>query len=239
MCRSIHRGPRLVALVLVVTTSSACEAAVDGLVPRPNDRRDDLVAEPVADDVELVIEAGEGELRARADHARLTSNGDVLRLEGQVRATATKQSPRAPDATGTGPRGATPSRSLDLRAERLVVDSRGRVATFEDRVELRTEGVTLACDRLIVRYDARGEAETLRASGNVRVTYPHGSAQAAVAELHVARRRLVLTGEPRLVRAGVSLVADRVEIDLGSGRATLARPRGTIALPAASGVVVP
>lgn len=190
-----------------------------------------VVAEPVAEDVELVVRGDRVELRAHAERARLARSGEVMRLEGAVRAQATE--------TGTGPRSGTSPRALDLRAERLVVDSRGRIATFEESVVLRTEGISLTCAMLVVRYDERGEAETLRASGGVSVTYAQGTARATVAELHVARRRLVLSGEPRLTRAGVSLSADRVEIDLASGRATLVRPRGTIALPAAGSVVRP
>lgn len=181
-------------------------------------------ADPVAEDVELAVEGPETALRARADRARIAERGQVLHLDGDVRARGIE--------TGQGPRAVRPGRSLDIRAEHLVVDSRGRVATFEQHVELHVEGLALSCARLIVRYDARGQAETLRASGGVRVTYEQGSATAALAELDVPRRRVVLTGEPRLTRAGVSLGADRVTIDLASGRASLSHPRGTIALPA-------
>ena len=122
--------------------------------------------------------------------------------------------------------------SFSVAAERLVVDSQGRVATFEQHVQVRSGNLVLACERLTVRYDEHGEAELLRASGGVDVRDEQGRAHAQIAELDLARRRLVLTGSPRLSRGGVDLLADRVEIELATGRASLVRPRGTFAIPA-------
>jgi lipopolysaccharide transport protein LptA len=80
----------------------------------------------------------------------------------------------------------------------MIYDSDRSMVTYEVDVVVSEAPRTLACDKLEVRLDADGKAESLFCTGNVHLDAPEEGRkiEADTGEYDVAREEVVFTGSP-------------------------------------------
>jgi lipopolysaccharide export system protein LptA len=135
----------------------------------------------------------------------------------------------APDA------GALLARPVELRADRLEVQSREQKATYVGHATAVRDGATLTCDRLEVQLDERREVKTITALGHVVVVDGDRRAEGEHATWDNATGVLVVTGQPTARQGHREVSGDVVTFTAGVDRVEIDKPRTRVA-PADGGV---
>jgi lipopolysaccharide export system protein LptA len=125
----------------------------------------------------------------------------------------------APDA------GALLARPVELRADRLEVDSRAQKATYLGHATAVRDGATLTCDRLEVQFDERRDVKTISARGHVVVVDGDRRAEGEHATWDNATGVLVVTGQPWVRQGPREVSGERVTFTSGVDRVEIERPR--------------
>jgi lipopolysaccharide export system protein LptA len=134
----------------------------------------------------------------------------------------------APDA------GALLARPVELRADRLEVQSRERRASYVGQATAVRDSATLTCDRLEVQLDERQGVQTITADGHVVVVDGDRTAEGSHATWDNASGVLVVTGQPSARQGARRVSGDRVTFTAGVDRVEIDRPR-TVVDPAEAG----
>ena len=117
---------------------------------------------------------------------------------------------------------ADPTAQVEVTADSLSVDQDSGRAVFAGNVKVGQGDLRLQAARVEVIYsEATGDIAQLLASGGVTFATATEAAEAASADYDLANGRLVLTGEVLLTQGASALSAERMEIDLNSGRAEM------------------
>lgn len=137
----------------------------------------------------------------------------------------------APDA------GVLLARPVELRADRLEVDSRARRATYLGRATAVRDGATLTCQRLEVQLDDRRDVQTITATGDVVLVDGDRRATGQAATWDNATGVLVVTGQPSARQGLREVTGQKVTLTTGVDRVEIEQPR-TRAESADGGVTV-
>jgi lipopolysaccharide transport protein LptA len=114
----------------------------------------------------------------------------------------------------------------EVTADTLRVDHKKRYARFEGHVRAVFDRLTLTCQKMSLHYDDSGQVKRLSAMGKVTVVQSDVRATADEVKLDSKSGRLVLTGNPVLVKGPHKLTGERIEVDLSSGRLEVQAARG-------------
>jgi lipopolysaccharide export system protein LptA len=116
------------------------------------------------------------------------------------------------------------SAPIDFSADRIEVREQQNEALFTGSVSVSQGTLDLTAASVRVLYSSAGtlSVNELVADGGVTVRTPAESARAQRAIYDVRRSLVTLLGDVRLVRGGDTLSGDRLVIDLGSGRSSIA-----------------
>jgi lipopolysaccharide export system protein LptA len=125
-------------------------------------------------------------------------------------------------------RGAPETDPLDLSADRLDLDVAARTAVASGHVRVKKGAVTVTCPRVDVRYDDGPNVTWARGSGGVVALVEGVRAEAPEVELDVAKQVLELRGGVRLARGGGWIAADRVSIEVATGKVSMSEVKGSI-----------
>lgn len=125
----------------------------------------------------------------------------------------------APDA------GLLLARPVELRADRLEVDSRAQRATYVGHATAVRDGATLTCQRLEVQLDDRRDVKTITASGDVVVVDGDRRATGEAATWDNATGVLVVTGQPTARQGLREVTGQKVTLTTGVDRVEIEQPR--------------
>lgn len=125
----------------------------------------------------------------------------------------------APDA------GALLARPVELRADRLEVQSREQKATYVGHATAVRDDATLTCDRLEVQLDEHRDVKTITADGHVVVVDGDRRAEGEHATWDNATGVLVVTGQPSARQGPREVMGERVTFTTGVDRVEIERPR--------------
>ena len=117
-----------------------------------------------------------------------------------------------------------PGAPVEVAAETLSIDRATGTAVFEGGVVVGQGPLRLEALRVEVEYAEDRRVASLRASGGVTLVSGEDAAEAERADYAVEAGEITLTGEVLLTQGGpggAALSADRLRVDLGSGRAVL------------------
>lgn len=100
-----------------------------------------------------------------------------------------------------------------IKSDSLSLDSKSRVFTYEDNVEVVRGELSITCDRVIGTYDENNELQKVVCEDNVVVTKgPALRASANRAVYTLSKKTIELTEAPELAREGNILFADKITI---------------------------
>ena len=125
-----------------------------------------------------------------------------------------------------------PEQPLDVQADKLTLDHAEGVARFTGHVSARQGAFELTCAEIKARYGEDGRLGDIVAEGGVTVTGEGMKAQAERATYDDKRGVLVLTGQPRLDRAGAWITGEIIRYWPRGGRVEIERARGQMKAPA-------
>lgn len=131
----------------------------------------------------------------------------------------------APDAA---PPAAPP---VEVRAQRLEVDSRSQRAVYTGQATATRGAVTLTCERIELAFDGRREVKTITADGQVVVVDGDRTARGDHAVWDNASGALVVTGSPSAVQGARTVEGERVTFTAGDERLEVERPHTRAPLP--------
>ena len=131
-------------------------------------------------------------------------------------------------ASGQGvPFGDGPDRDapVEVSAESLSIDRETGVAVFSGDVVVGQGPLRLAAQRVEVEYGENRRIVSLAATGGVTLSSGEDAAEAERATYAVDEGEIVMTGDVLLTQGegtgGASLAADRLRVELATGRAEL------------------
>ncbi|MFT5122760.1 MAG: lipopolysaccharide transport protein LptA [Kiritimatiellia bacterium] len=105
-----------------------------------------------------------------------------------------------------------------ITADRLLYDYKNAFAVFEDNVVVIDPGLKLTSDKLLVRFDEKGEVEFIEAKGQVYIQTEGLTARSEVATYDVKKATIVLQVNPVVQREGAMLTGDKVIYYRDEGR---------------------
>lgn len=126
-----------------------------------------------------------------------------------------------------------PDEPVEVTAERLSIERETGIAVFEGDVVVGQGPLRLAAERVEVEYGEGGRVARLTATGGVTLASGEDAAEAQEATYAVEAGEIVLSGEVVLTQGtggggapgggagGATLAADRLRVDLATGRAEL------------------
>jgi lipopolysaccharide transport protein LptA len=133
-------------------------------------------------------------------------------------------SPRAQ----AGPLAVVGGETLDVQADRLHVDIQGGTALLEGNVTARMGDLTVACPKIEIRYDEAPQVRWARGSGGVSAIVKGVSATATTLVVDIDDRKVLLSGNVKLMRGRGWVEADRASIDIMTQKVTLHEVKGSI-----------
>lgn len=93
------------------------------------------------------------------------------------------------------------SRPINIKADELKADNRGRVATFSGRVVARQDDLTIYSDRLVIHYgDGEDQVDRIEASGNVRILQQNRVGTGGHAIYESKEGKITLSINPKVVQ---------------------------------------
>lgn len=108
---------------------------------------------------------------------------------------------------------------LFIKSDTLSLDSKGRIFTYKNNVQVQRDDLLITADTVEGRYDDSNQIKTVLASGNVVITKGDGlKATSNRAVYFVPEARIELTEAPELYRGGNALAADKVTIFVNEDR---------------------
>lgn len=114
---------------------------------------------------------------------------------------------------------------VEVTAERLSIERETGLAVFEGAVVVGQGPLRLAAERVEVEYGEDGRVARLAATGGVTLASGEDAAEAQEATYAVEAGEIVLSGDVVLTQnaaaGGATLAADRLRVDLATGRAEL------------------
>lgn len=113
------------------------------------------------------------------------------------------------------------SAPVEVDASTLSVDQATGQAVFSGDVKVGQGNLRLAAQKIEVTYDKDGEITRLTASGGVTFATPSEEAESRNAVYDLTRGTLVLTGDVLVAQGATALSAERMEVNLTTGDATL------------------
>jgi len=117
---------------------------------------------------------------------------------------------------------ADPTEPVEISADSLQVDQDSGRAVFSGNVVVGQGDLRLAATRIEVIYQSEsGDISRLEASGGVTFVTATEEAEAAGAVYDLDGRNLVLTGDVLLTQGASAIAADRMDVDLDTGNATM------------------
>lgn len=117
---------------------------------------------------------------------------------------------------------ADPTEPVEISADSLSVDQDSGRAVFSGNVIVGQGELRLAATRIEVIYQAdSGDISRLEASGGVTFVTATEEAEAASAVYDLDGRSLTLTGDVLLTQGSSAIAADRMDVDLDTGNATM------------------
>lgn len=116
--------------------------------------------------------------------------------------------PGAPAQEPAAPVGAAEGELTVITSDRLTFDYEKHFAVFEQNVKVTDPDMQLESDKLTVKFDEEGKAETIKADGRVTIQQADKTAKSAVATYEVATGKIVLAGKPRVTRGRDVLEGD-------------------------------
>jgi lipopolysaccharide export system protein LptA len=142
----------------------------------------------------------------------------------------------AETSSSSGPRRASgaegpPAPSLQWQAKLAELDPGARVLVLSGDVTIRLPRVALEAQRVEARYERGADLRSL-SGGEVKLHLGDTQATAAAFQLDVRQQLLTLTGPVRLALGAGWTNAEQAEIDTRSGRITLHRVSGSLAIGA-------
>ncbi len=118
---------------------------------------------------------------------------------------------------------ADPDAPIEVSADALSVDQDTGRAVFEGNVVIGQGALRIAAARVLVVYnDESGDISQLEASGGVTFVTETEAAEAQSAVYDLDTGQLVLTGSVLLTQGATAISADRMDVNLESGRAQMA-----------------
>lgn len=137
----------------------------------------------------------------------------MLAIVGSVWAAAAPRVPAQEEAAAPkarpAPSGAGAADQLTvITSDRLTFDYEKHFAVFERNVMVTDPDMQLASDKLTVRFDEDGKAQTIKAEGRVTITQADKTSQSGVATYDVATGKIVLADKPRVTRGRDVLEGD-------------------------------
>jgi len=117
---------------------------------------------------------------------------------------------------------ADPSAPVEISADALSVDQDTGKAVFDGNVVVGQGDLRLSAGRVEIVYgDSTGQIDSLSATGGVTFVTASEAAEAQSAVYNIAGGTLVLTGNVLLTQGASAISADRMEVNLSSGNASL------------------
>lgn len=117
---------------------------------------------------------------------------------------------------------ADPTEPVEISADSLQVDQDSGRAIFAGNVVVGQGDLRLAAARIEVIYQSEsGDISRLEASGGVTFVTATEQAEAAGAVYDLDGRSLALTGDVLLTQGNSAISADRMDVDLDTGNATM------------------
>ena len=117
---------------------------------------------------------------------------------------------------------ADPTEPVEISADSLQVDQDSGRAIFAGNVVVGQGDLRLAAARIEVIYQSdTGDISRLEASGGVTFVTATEEAESAGAVYDLDGRSLALTGDVLLTQGNSAIAADRMDVDLDTGNATM------------------
>ena len=120
---------------------------------------------------------------------------------------------------------AEPDAPVEVTSDSLTIDRDTGSAVFEGGVVVGQGPLRLAAERVEVRYGEGRRVAGLSAEGGVTLASGEDAAEAERATYDVEAGEIVMTGDVLLTQGeaagGAALSADRLRVDLATGRAEL------------------
>ena len=117
---------------------------------------------------------------------------------------------------------ADPTEPVEISADSLQVDQDSGRAIFAGNVVVGQGDLRLAAARIEVIYQSdTGDISRLEASGGVTFVTATEEAESAGAVYDLDGRSLALTGDVLLTQGNSAIAADRMDLDLDTGNATM------------------
>jgi lipopolysaccharide transport protein LptA len=96
--------------------------------------------------------------------------------------------------------GASPADVTVITAEKLTFDYKKHYALFENNVLVTDPEMQLAADQMMVLFDEKGKAKSVKAEGRVTLRQTDKTAQAGLATYDFESGKIVLAIKPRVTR---------------------------------------
>lgn len=138
--------------------------------------------------------------------------------------------------SGRGLEAATPSKSsaeqpINVSSDRFVADLNGKTGTFVGNVVVTQGDIKMRANQVRIT-SVNGKADKVTATGNVVVDSPaSGTATGDVGVYSVGPRTVLMSGNVVLKRAKDVMRGAQLTVNLATGQAALAGPRGTPGAP--------
>ena len=97
-----------------------------------------------------------------------------------------------------------------ITSEKLTFDYKKQYALFENNVLVTDPEMQLAADRLTVIFDAKGQAQSIKAEGRVTIKQTDKTAQAGLATYDFETGKIVLAIKPRVTRGRDTLEGELI-----------------------------
>lgn len=118
-----------------------------------------------------------------------------------------------------GGKSSSGSAPLYIKSDTLSLDSKGRVFTYRNNVQVQRDDLLITADTVEGRYDDSNQIQNVLATGNVVITKGDGlKATSNRAIYFVPQAKIELTEAPELYRGGNALAADKVTIFVNEDR---------------------
>lgn len=102
------------------------------------------------------------------------------------------------------------SQPIQIKSDQLTTDNAAGTATFTGKVTARQADVTMAADKLVVFYSAKGkEVEKVEAFGGIRISQGSRLAQSGHAVYDNTSGKIVLDDNPKVFQ-GDNVVAGKI-----------------------------
>lgn len=105
-----------------------------------------------------------------------------------------------------------------ITSDHLLYDYKNAFAVFTDNVVVIDPKLKLTADKLLVRFDEKGDVSFIEAKGQVFIEQDDVTARAEVAEYDLAEGKIVLSVNPLVQRGDAMLTGDKVIYHRNDGR---------------------